>query len=87
MYTHEDFSRSFSKTHIKFCLNKAHRVICLNKKAKEMLIGIGVNTPIEVLHIASDPETFKPHERKTNNIGISCAFSDRKKSIFTFRYY
>lgn len=79
MYTHAHWTTSYSKTHIAWCLNLAHKVICLNSTTKQQLIDIGVKeTLIEILHIASSPETFYFHERKAGAVGFCSAYSQRK---------
>lgn len=85
MYTHQHWTNSYSKTHISWCLNKAHKVICLNSITKKQLIEVGVKKEkIEVIHIASSPETFYPHERKSGAVGFCCAYSDRKNPELIF---
>jgi len=86
MYTHPSWSFSYSKKHISWCLKRAHKVICLNSLAKKELIGIGVEeSKIEIIHIASSPEMFYPHERKNKkNIGFCCAYSQRKNPDLIF---
>jgi len=79
MYTHPNFTFSFSKTHVIWCLNKADKVICLNSRVQRQLIEAGLKPEKTVLmHIASDPDFFYRHERKTGSIGFCSAFSDRK---------
>ena len=85
MYTHQHWTNSYSKTHISWCLNKAHKVICLNSITKIQLIEIGVKKEkIEVIHIASCPETFYPHERNNGAVGFCCAYSSRKNPELIF---
>ena len=85
MYTHAHWTRSYSKTHIAWCLNKAHKVICLNSTTKKQLVEIGVNIEkIEILHIAACPETFYEHERKDGRIGFCAAYSERKNPNLIF---
>lgn len=79
MYTHPNFTFSFSQTHVIWCLNKADKVICLNSDVKELLINAGLKPEKAVLmHIASNPDFFYPHERKTGSIGFCSNFGDRK---------
>lgn len=79
MYTHPHFTFSFSKTHVIWCLNKAYKVICLNSTVQKELIEAGLKTEkTELIHIASDPDFFYPHQRKTGSVGFCSAFSNRK---------
>lgn len=85
MYTHEKWTRTYSKTHSAWCLNKADKVICLNTTTKKTLIEIGVEkNKIEVMHIASDPEFFYKHERNSGSVGFCCAFYERKNPNLIF---
>ena len=79
MYTHQHWTNSYSKTHISWCLNKAHKVICLNSITKTQLIEIGIREDkIEVIHIASSPKKFYAHKRNSGAVGFCCAYSERK---------
>ena len=79
MYTHPNFTFSYSKSHVIWCLNKAHKVICLNSTVRQELIDAGLKAEkTELIHIASDPDFFYPHERTTGSVGFCSAFSDRK---------
>lgn len=79
MFTHPNWSFSFSKTHVIWCLNKADRVICLNSSVQKKLIDAGLKAEkTALIHIASDPNFFYPHERKTGTVGFCSAFGDRK---------
>ncbi len=79
MFTHPNWTFSYSKKHVIWCLNKADYVICLNSDVKQMLIHNGLKAEKAVLiHIASDPEFFYFHERKTGSAGFCSAFGDRK---------
>lgn len=85
MFTHPSWSKSYSKTHIAWCLNKAHRVICLNSEVKKELIQIGVKEAlIEVIHIASDPHFFYHHQRNSGAVGFCCGYSERKNPDLLF---
>ena len=85
MYTHQHWTTSYSKTHVAYCLKKAHRVICLNSTTKKELIAIGIEAEkIEVIHIASNPDTFYSHERNSGSVGFCCAYSDRKNPELIF---
>jgi len=85
MYTHPNFTFSFSKTHVIWCLNKADKVICLNSTVQRELIEAGLKADkTELIHIASDPDFFFPHERTTGSVGFCSAFSDRKNPEMIF---
>jgi glycosyltransferase involved in cell wall biosynthesis len=85
MYTHPNFTFSYSKTHVIWCLNKAHKVICLNSTVQKELIDAGLQADkTELIHIASDPDFFYPHERTTGSVGFCSAFSDRKNPEMIF---
>ena len=85
MYTHPNFTFSFSKSHVIWCLNKAYKVICLNSKVQQELIDAGLKPEkTELIHIASDPNFFYPHERTTGSVGFCSAFSDRKNPEMIF---
>jgi len=79
MFTHVNWTSSYSKTHIIWCLNKADKIICLNTTVKKQLIedGLHPNKP-EVIHIASSSKTFYYHKRTNGAIGFCSAFSQRK---------
>lgn len=79
MYTHPNFTFSFSKSHVIWCLNKADKVICLNSNVQKELIEAGLKPEkTALIHIASDPDFFYPHDRKNGTVGFCSAFSDRK---------
>ena len=79
MYTHPNFTFSYSKNHVIWCLNKADKVVCLNSTVQQELIDAGLKAEKTVLiHIASNPNFFYPHDRKTGSVGFCSAFSDRK---------
>ena len=85
MYTHPHFTFSFSKTHVIWCLNKAHKVICLNSTVQKQLIEAGLKSEkTELIHIASDPNFFYPHQRVTGSVGFCSAYSDRKNPEMIF---
>ena len=85
MYTHPNFTFSYSKSHVIWCLNKAHKVICLNSKVQEELIQAGLQPEkTSLIHIASNPEFFYPHERNQGTVGFCSAFSDRKNPELIF---
>ncbi|MDO6738431.1 glycosyltransferase family 4 protein [Wenyingzhuangia sp. 2_MG-2023] len=79
MFTHTNWTSSFSKTHIIWCLNKVDKVICLNNDIKKQLIEDGLKPEkIEVIHIASCSDYFYPHERVTGTVGFCSAYGERK---------
>lgn len=85
MFTHPHWSFSFSKTHVIWCLNKADKVICLNSTVQKELIEAGLKPEkTELIHIASDPNFFYTHERKTGSVGFCSAFGDRKNPEMVF---
>lgn len=85
MFTHANFTTSFSKKHVIWCLNKADKVICLNSNIQEKLISYGLKKEkTQLLHIASDPNFFYPHKRTQGTVGFCSAFSDRKNPDLIF---
>lgn len=85
MYTHENFTTSFSKTHVVWCLNKADKVVFLNSKVQKKLIDAGLKKEkTTVIHIASDPDFFYSHERTQGTVGFCSAFSERKNPELIF---
>ncbi|MRI01922.1 glycosyltransferase [Kriegella sp. EG-1] len=80
MFTHTNWTFSFSKKHVIWCLNRADYVICLNSAVQRELISNGLKKEkTVVLHIASDPNFFYPHQRKEMGaVGFCSAFSERK---------
>lgn len=85
MFTHPHWSFSFSKTHVIWCLNKADKVICLNSTVRKELIDAGLKPEkTELIHIASDPNFFYPHERTSGSVGFCSAFGDRKNPEMIF---
>lgn len=79
MFTHPNWTFSFSKSHVIWCLNKADKVICLNSEVQKELIDAGLKSEkTELIHIASDPNFFYPHQRTRGSVGFCSAFGDRK---------
>ncbi len=79
MFTHPNWSRKYSKTHVVWCLNKADVIICLNSNIKVYLIACGVKADLlQVLHIGTSSSFFHPHERGQGDIGFCSAFHVRK---------
>ena len=59
MFTHPNWTFSFSESHVIWCLNKADKVICLNSKVQKELIAAGLDAKkTALIHIASDPDFF-----------------------------
>lgn len=86
MFTHPNWTFSFSESHVIWCLNKADKVICLNSKVQRELIAAGLNAhKTELIHIASDPDFFYAHERKTGAVGFCSAFGERKNPEMVYQ--
>ncbi|MFD2565856.1 glycosyltransferase family 4 protein [Pseudotenacibaculum haliotis] len=79
MFTHPNWTFSYSKSHVIWCLNKADYVICLNSEVRKELISLGLKEEKAVLMpIASDPNFFYSHKRTSGSVGFCSAFGDRK---------
>lgn len=79
MFTHPNWSKKYSQTHVVWCLNKADVVICLNSEIKTFLVEIGVNPSLlKVLHIGTSSIFFYPHERSNGVVGFCSSFHVRK---------
>jgi len=79
MFTHPNWSKKYSKTHVVWCLNKADTIICLNSNVKQYLIDCGVKEKLlKVLHIGTSSKTFYPHERGAGDVGFCSNFGERK---------
>jgi len=86
MFTHPNWKRKYSKTHVSWCLNKADYIICLNSKIKEDLIKIGIKKEkLIVMHIASNPNFFYSHERMTGSVGFCSNFGERKNPELVYQ--
>ena len=86
MFTHPNWTFSFSESHVIWCLNKADKVICLNSKVQRELIAAGLDSrKTELIHIASDPDFFYKHERKTGAVGFCSAFGERKNPELVYQ--
>ena len=86
MFTHPNWTFSFSESHVIWCLNKADKVICLNSKVQKELISAGLNAhKTTLIHIASDPDFFYAHERKTGAVGFCSAFGERKNPEMVYQ--
>ncbi|WP_203258811.1 glycosyltransferase family 4 protein [Hyunsoonleella ulvae] len=79
MFTHPNWSKKYSKTHVVWCLNMADTVICLNSEIKTYLITCGVKPELlQVLHIGTSSSTFYPHKRGKGDVGFCSNFGIRK---------
>jgi len=86
MFTHPNWTFSFSESHVIWCLNKADKVICLNSKVQKELIAAGLDAKkTELIHIASDPDFFYTHERETGAVGFCSAFGERKNPEMVYQ--
>ena len=86
MFTHPNWTFSFSESHVIWCLNKADKVICLNSKVQRELIAAGLDAKkTSLIHIASDPDFFYKHERKTGDVGFCSAFGERKNPDLVYQ--
>ena len=86
MFTHPNWTFSFSESHVIWCLNKADKVICLNSKVQKELIAAGLDAKkTALIHIASDPDFFYPHERETGAVGFCSAFGERKNPEMVYQ--
>ncbi|MFL1013388.1 glycosyltransferase family 4 protein [Flavisericum labens] len=79
MFTHPNWDKKYSKTHVVWCLNKADYIICLNSEIKEYLTNIGVKLELlKVLHIGTSSKFFRCHERGNGDVGFCSSFHVRK---------
>ena len=86
MFTHPNWTFSFSQTHVIWCLNKADKVICLNSSVQKELIQAGLKAEkTELIHIASNPDFFYPHERTVGSVGFCSAFGERKNPEMVYK--
>jgi len=86
MFTHPNWTFSFSESHVIWCLNKADKVICLNSKVQKELIAAGLDAKkTELIHIASDPDFFYTHQRETGAVGFCSAFGERKNPEMVYQ--
>ena len=86
MFTHPNWTFSFSESHVIWCLNKADKVICLNSKVQKELIAAGLDAKkTALIHIASDPDFFYTHERETGTVGFCSAFGERKNPEMVYQ--
>tara|TARA_B100000768_G_scaffold180815_1_gene201778 strand:+ start:2405 stop:3412 length:1008 start_codon:yes stop_codon:yes gene_type:complete len=86
MFTHPNWTFSFSESHVIWCLNKADKVICLNSKVQKELIAAGLDAKkTALIHIASDPDFFYTHQRETGAVGFCSAFGERKNPEMVYQ--
>lgn len=86
MFTHPNWTFSFSESHVIWCLNKADKVICLNSNVQKELIAAGLDAKkTALIHIASDPDFFYTHQRKTGAVGFCSAFGERKNPEMVYQ--
>lgn len=79
MFTHPNWSKKYSKTHVVWCLNKADTIICLNSDVKQYLIECGVKPELlKVLHIGTSSTKFYSHKRGNGDVGFCSNFGERK---------
>lgn len=79
MFTHPNWSKKYSKTHVVWCLNKADTIICLNSDVKQYLIECGVKSELlKVLHIGTSSTKFYSHKRGKGDVGLCSNFGERK---------
>ncbi|TXE09500.1 glycosyltransferase family 4 protein [Gelidibacter salicanalis] len=79
MFTHPNWDKKYSKTHVVWCLNKADYVICLNSEIKMYLTQIGVRPEIlKVVHIGTCSTFFQHNERGEGDVGFCSSFHLRK---------
>ncbi|ALJ04388.1 hypothetical protein APS56_04195 [Pseudalgibacter alginicilyticus] len=85
MFTHPNWTKKYSKTHVVWCLNKADYIICLNSSIKDYLIEIGIKPQLlKVLHIATSSSFFYEHKRGNGGIGFCSIFGPRKNPDLIF---
>src|SRR5690606_13066824 len=79
MFTHPNWDKKYSQTHVVWCLNKADYIICLNSEIKKYLSEIGVKPKkLKVLHIGTSSQFFHTHERGQGDVGFCSSFHIRK---------
>jgi len=79
MFTHPEFKNAYSIKHRVYVLNKAYKVIFLNKANAELMLHYGLDkSKAEIMHLASDSKMFLPHKRNNGKICICMAYYDRK---------
>tara|TARA_R110002049_G_scaffold309282_1_gene520050 strand:+ start:33295 stop:34317 length:1023 start_codon:yes stop_codon:yes gene_type:complete len=85
MFTHPNWTKKYSKTHVVWCLNKSDYIICLNSSIKNYLIEIGVKPELlKVLHIGTSSSFFYEHERGTGGVGFCSIYGPRKNADLIF---
>jgi glycosyltransferase involved in cell wall biosynthesis len=80
MFTHENWTKAYSKKHILYALKHAYKVVCLNRQMADALVSDGLTTTqLEVFHLAANPEFFPPKPtRQGRTVGFCCFYTDRK---------
>ena len=79
MFTHPNWDKKYSKTHVVWCLNKADYIICLNSEIKTYLTKIGVKPKLlKVLHIGTSSKFFFSHKRGGGDVGFCSSYHARK---------
>ncbi|MEL0457064.1 glycosyltransferase family 4 protein [Flavobacteriaceae bacterium SZ-1-7] len=79
MFTHPNWDKKYSKTHVVWCLNKANYIICLNSEIKTYLTNLGVKPELlKVLHIGTSSKFFNSHERGKGDVGFCSSYHARK---------
>ena len=74
MFTHPNWSKKYSKTHVVWCFNQADYVICLNSQIKTYLMECGVRPEIlKVIHIGTSSEKFYFSERTGRGVVGLCS--------------
>lgn len=88
MFTHPAWSRKYPEEHIVDLLNKVDNVVCMNTSAADDLRRAGVkNEKLRVFHLASDPEMFTSHQRRSKGpftVGLSMGYYERKNPDLLF---
>ena len=86
MFTHPNWTLSFSKRHVIWCLNKADKVVFLNSNIQKKLIASGLDAEkTALIPMGSSPNFFYPHKRETGSVGFCSAYSERKNPEMVFR--
>jgi glycosyltransferase involved in cell wall biosynthesis len=85
MFTHPVLKNRFSMKHRIYVLNKAEKVIFLNKQHARLMTDNGLEkTKVEIMHLGSDAELFQPHQRGNGKICMSMAYYERKNPELMF---
>ncbi|TLX77128.1 glycosyltransferase family 4 protein [Labilibacter sediminis] len=85
MFTHPEFKNKFSIKHRVYVLNKAHKVIFLNREHADLMVHHGlIKSKVEIMHLASDSDMFLPHDRTNAKVCVSMAYYKRKNPYLLF---